>query len=87
MKSKASPQFWRLYYRLPLETQRGARKAYQLWRRDPRHPSLRFKRVSETRPTYSVRIQGGYRVLGLLEGDTVTWFWIGRHDEYRRLLK
>jgi hypothetical protein len=29
----------------------------------------------------------GYRALGLLKGDTVTWFWIGTHDEYERLLK
>jgi len=28
-----------------------------------------------------------YRVLGLLEGDTVIWYWIGRHEEYERLLK
>jgi len=24
--------------------------------------------------------------LDLLKGDTVTWFWIGTHDEYERLL-
>jgi hypothetical protein len=35
----------------------------------------------------SVRIGVGYRALGLLKADTVTWFWIGTHDEYDRLLK
>jgi hypothetical protein len=29
----------------------------------------------------------GYRALGLLEGDTVTWFWIGGHDDYDLLLR
>jgi len=24
--------------------------------------------------------------LGVLNGDTVTWFWIGGHDEYARWL-
>jgi len=24
----------------------------------------------------------GHRAIGVLEGDTVTWFWIGSHDEY-----
>jgi len=24
--------------------------------------------------------------LGILEGDTVTWFWIGSHDEYERFI-
>jgi hypothetical protein len=31
-----------------------------------------------------VRITRGYRAVGILEGDTVTWFWIGRHDAYER---
>jgi len=22
--------------------------------------------------------------LGILEGDTMTWFWIGSHDDYER---
>lgn len=26
----------------------------------------------------------GYRALGILEGDTLTWFWVGSHDEYER---
>ncbi len=24
--------------------------------------------------------------LGLLEADTITWFWIGSHADYERLL-
>jgi len=27
-----------------------------------------------------------YRVLGILEGDTLIWYWIGDHDRYLRLL-
>lgn len=45
------------------------------------------KRVKESQPVYSVRIGLGYRALGLLKGDTVTWFWIGTHDEYDQLLR
>jgi hypothetical protein len=29
----------------------------------------------------------GYRALGLLKGETMHWFWIGRHDEYERIFK
>jgi len=61
--------------------------AYQLWKADPDHPSLHFKRVDEEEPIYSARVTEDYRVLGLLEGDTVIWYWIGRHEEYERLLK
>jgi hypothetical protein len=28
-----------------------------------------------------------YRVLGLRDGDEITWFWIGSHSEYDRLLE
>jgi len=61
--------------------------AYQLWKANPDHPSLHFKRVDEEEPIYSARVTEDYRVLGLLEGDTVIWYWIGRHEEYERLLK
>jgi hypothetical protein len=45
-----------------------------------------FKRVSDVEPLYSARIGPNYRALGTLEGDTVTWRWIGPHDEYVRRL-
>ena len=87
MKSRATPKFWKFYASLPRRVQRRARKAYQTWKANPNHPSLRFKRVDDERPIYSVRVGDDYRVLGFLEGDTVVWFWIGHHDEYKRLLK
>jgi len=47
---------------------------------------LRFKRVSDDEPIYSVRIGVHYRAVGILKADTITWFWIGSHDDYERLL-
>ncbi len=87
MKSQASPKFWKLYARLPRRFQQRARKAYQLWKDNPSHPGLHFKRVDNEEPIYSVRVSDNYRVLGLLEGNTMIWFWIGSHDEYESLLK
>jgi hypothetical protein len=29
----------------------------------------------------------GYRALVLVENDEATWFWIGSHADYDRLLK
>ncbi len=87
MKSQATPKFWKLYAHLPQHLQQRARQAYQLWQVNPAHPSLRFKRVDDEVPIYSARIGEDYRALGLLEGDTIIWFWIGAHDEYERLLK
>jgi hypothetical protein len=52
----------------------------------PAIPSLRFKKVDEESNVYSVRIGLGYRALGVMEGSTVVWFWIGSHAECDRLL-
>lgn len=86
MRSRATPRFWAAYRELPPEIQNLARKAYGLFRDNPRHPSLQFKRVHDRDPTYSVRVSLGYRALGLLEDHEITWFWIGSHAEYDRLL-
>ena len=64
-----------------------ARKACRLFASNPRHQSLRFKKVHGYEPIYSVRVALGYRVVGLLEGDEITWFWIGSHADYDRLLE
>ncbi len=65
----------------------AAQKIYGLFRADPEHPSLHFKKVHNRDPVYSVRISLGYRALALLEGDEVVWFWIGSHADYDRLLR
>ena len=76
MKSRATPRFWAAYRELPPEIRDLARKAYRLFLENPGHPSLR----------YSARVTLGYRALGLWEDDDITWFWIGAHAEYDRLL-
>ncbi len=86
MRSQTTKSFWRLFASLPDAVQSQSRAAYRQWRANPAHPSLRFKRVGTTEPVYSIRIGIRYRALGLLEGDTVTWFWIGDHDDYERML-
>jgi len=67
--------------------QEKLRASYRLWSTDPTHPSLRFKKVHATRPIYSVRIDLDWRAVGVLNGDTVVWFWIGPHAEYEKLLR
>lgn len=48
--------------------------------------SLRFKRVSEQEPIYSIRIGLSHRALGLLDGNVIYWYFIGDHDDYEREL-
>jgi len=82
MKSETLPSFWKNYARLNSESKQRARKAYQLWSENPFHPSLRFKCINHKESLWSVRISRGVRAIGVLNGDTVVWFWIGSHDDY-----
>jgi len=72
---------------LPPQVQAQARLAYQLFRWDPFHPSLRFKQVHPTRPIFSARVGLAYRALAIREGEAVIWFWIGSHGDYDKLLE
>ena len=84
MKSEAVPSFWKTYAKLTPDVQERAQKAYYLWIQNAFHPSLRFKCINHAENIWSVRITLGIRALGVLDDDTVTWFWIGNHDDYRR---
>ncbi|HDQ99642.1 MAG TPA: hypothetical protein ENN51_05080 [candidate division WOR-3 bacterium] len=83
MNSSTTADFRAAYFALPPETRARVRRAFALWRRNPRHPALRFKKVGRV---WSVRIGRDYRALALLRGDTLHWFWVGSHDDYTRLI-
>jgi hypothetical protein len=85
MNSQVTEDFLACFGRLPDAVKAQARKAYRLWRESPSHPSLHFKRIHGHEALYAVRVGLGWRALGLLEGDTIAWFWIGSHAEYDRL--
>lgn len=84
MKSATLPSFWEGYRELDEKTRRSARKAYHLWKDNPFHPSLHFKCINSNEDIWSARITRNYRAIGVLEGDTITWFWIGSHDDYEK---
>ena len=84
MRSQTTRKFWTAYSRLPSSVQRLALKQYGLWLNDPSHPSINFKKVGRY---WSARVTDDYRALGVREGDTVIWFWIGTHGEYDRMLR
>lgn len=82
MKHRASPRFWKAYRTLPDERQRAADQAFDLLKRDSRHPSLHLKRVGRF---WSVRVGLHHRALAVESGPDLVWFWIGSHAEYDRL--
>ena len=84
MKSAVLPSFWKAYKPLDESIKSRARKAYRLWVNNPFHPSLHFKCINSEEDVWSARVTRGYRAVGVMDGDTVTWFWIGNHDDYQR---
>lgn len=87
MKSKITREFRELLRDLPVEARRQAYAAYRLFKANPNHPSLYFKRVDNDPPVYSARVGISYRALGVRRpSDTILWFWIGTHAEYDKIL-
>ncbi len=87
MISHLSNDFLLCFSKLPKRIQDNARKNYKLWKANPSHPSLEFKRVGRKLNIYSIRIGMGWRALGIVEMDSMIWFWIGTHAEYDKMLK
>jgi hypothetical protein len=87
LKSRITEDFLSCFNKLPQEIKDRARKNYRLWRQNPAHPSLRFKRIHGRDPIYSIRIGRDWRAVGLLEDDVITWFWIGSHADYDVLIR
>jgi len=83
MRSSVTKAFRKKLDKLPAAVREQAAKSYALWRTDPHHKSLQFKRVSQRQPIYSARVGLDYRVLGLFENGHIYWFWIGPHAEIR----
>lgn len=86
VNSIATRRFWDLFNTLSPEIQKLAVKNYELWRRDPHHPSLHFRRLQGSKDRFSVRVGDRYRAIGRLTDETMTWVWIGTHSEYDRLV-
>lgn len=81
---RATRRFWHCFEALPVHVKALARKNYELLRRDPRHPSLRLKKVAGL---WSVRVGRDHRALATEDEDGLIWVWIGTHEEYDRLLR
>ena len=79
----ATPSFWSAYRELSKEAQSVADKNFALLKENPRHPSLRLKKVGAF---WSTRVGRGHRAVARDRTEGLVWFWIGPHDEYDRLI-
>lgn len=87
MKSHTTQSFRDAFTLLPKDMQKRARAAYLRFRINPQHPGLEFKKVHRSRSVYSARVTDDYRVVGVMDGEDIVWFWIGKHKEYERMLE
>jgi hypothetical protein len=83
--SKVRPSFWRAYGQLAPSAKARAKVAWQLFEKNPDHPSLRFKKLQAHDQFWSVRINEQYRAVGVRSGETIEWIWIGTHNEFDNL--
>lgn len=86
MNSHTTESFRKLYDQLPPQIQVSAKNVFEKWQSNPLHPGIRFKQVHANKPIYSVRINRGWRALGIKEGETLIWFWIGSHTDYEKTI-
>ena len=83
MKHIAVNSFWDMFEKLPVEIQINAKKNFELLKSNPFHPSLHLKEVNEY---WSIRIGIKYRALGIQKDEDIVWFWIGKHNDYDKLI-
>ena len=83
MKHIAVKSFREMFDELPTDTQNIAKRAFELLKSNSQHPSLHLKKVKEY---WSIRIGVKYRALGVQKEEAIIWFWIGKHDDYEKLI-
>lgn len=84
MNHHTTSHFRTCYERLPASVRGAADRRFELLKQNPGHPSLQFKPVGQY---WSVRVTLTYRAPAIRRGEEVTWFWIGHHGPYDRILK
>ncbi len=84
MKHQTTRRFWKCFNGLSADVKRTAEKNFDLLKKNPSHPSLRFKKIGRV---WSVRVGIRHRALAVKDGEDFIWVWIGTHDEYERMIQ
>ena len=66
-----------MYALLPDSVRLQTVRAYRLFRQNPSHPGLKFKKLEDSDDIYSVRIGRGYRALGQMDGQETSGSGLG----------
>jgi len=87
-KFAATETFWKNFYALSPEQKASTRTAWEKFKEDPFHPSLRVHKIHALSAkagctVYSACIEADLRALFVVEGDIVKTLTIGTHAVYR----
>jgi hypothetical protein len=85
---KRTPQFRRAFDGLDPASQKAAKEAFKIFKKDPFDPALgthKINRLSSVmkRIVYSVKIQSDLRATFYIKGNKVISLDIGTHDIYK----
>jgi mRNA-degrading endonuclease RelE of RelBE toxin-antitoxin system len=84
MNIRTTRPFDQDFAQLPESIKRQSEKQFQLLLTNPRHPSLRLKKMEDPRDIWEGRITRGYRFTFQIVGETYLLRRIGTHDVLRR---
>ncbi|GFP25096.1 hypothetical protein HKBW3S25_00546 [Candidatus Hakubella thermalkaliphila] len=84
MKIQTTQPFDQDYETLPEEIKERADKQFTLLLENPRHPSLRLKKIKGIKDIWEGRITRDYRFTFQIDGDTYILRRIGKHDQTLR---
>lgn len=72
VKYRRTNTFHRRFNELPVHIQEKAKKAFMLFKNDPRHPSLQTKKMRGKENTWEGRIDQSYRFIFHYDSDEAT---------------
>ena len=81
MRFIVTERFSRAYRNLPDELQRKADKALRLLQDNPKHPSLRIKKIQGTSGIWEARVDRSCRITLEMRSDAFLLRNVGKHDE------
>lgn len=83
MKLLFTHSFIRDYKALPEQLQKAVDGKLALLMRNPRHPSLRLKKMQDPRNIWEGRITNGYRFTFQMQGEAYILRRLGTHDIFK----
>ncbi len=86
MNSQITRGFAKALEKLPARIQQRTHAALRTWAADPFHKGLHFKQAATAHNVWSLRIGRRHRALAFRTGNDISWYWVGDHDAYMKLL-